>query len=145
VPAVDDVGWSADNRAHDDPEAYVPATIPPDPERDKRVAARRAADAARAGSALDSLLGKVQREADREYVQAWLAGYAASELHHKCHYGVPGWTDLTSDEQRAAVGLPGADEYVGDAWADAWPERCGSNLGPLRGTCDLQAGHDGPC
>lgn len=35
---------------------YVPVVIPPDAARDARVAARRAADAARAARALDRLL-----------------------------------------------------------------------------------------
>ncbi len=41
-----------------DERPYVPAVIPPDPARDARVAARRAADAARAGRALDRLLAE---------------------------------------------------------------------------------------
>lgn len=66
--------------------AWVPALIPPDPERDKRVAARRAADAARASLALDALLGQAQREGDRIYIKGWQDGHAACELHHNRHY-----------------------------------------------------------
>lgn len=72
--------------------AWVPALIPPDPERDKRVAARRAADAARAGAALDRLLS-ARAGAAEAYGVGWRDGYRAcaealleSELHHNRHY-----------------------------------------------------------
>lgn len=41
-------------------EPYVPAVIPPDPDRDARVAGRRAEDARRAGRALDRLLAPIE-------------------------------------------------------------------------------------
>lgn len=66
---------------------YRPVPIAPDPERDKRVAARRAADAARAGVALDRLLA--WRGPAAVYDKGFADGYAASELHHNGHYGVP--------------------------------------------------------
>ena len=61
--------------------------IAPDPARDARVAARRAAYAALAGRALDKLLGAAQREADRAYAAAWSDGYAEG-LQHNRAYGV---------------------------------------------------------
>jgi hypothetical protein len=76
---------------------YMPAVIPPDPERDKRVAVRRAVDARRAGEALDRLLATYppERLRTREdaYVSGYWHGYAASELHHNGHYDVSLPTD----------------------------------------------------
>lgn len=83
-----------------DPDApYVPAAVPPDPARDARVAARRAAEARRAGAALDRLFqgwcGRADVPADpasaaaaADFVEA-LADAVASRLHHNRHYGVP--------------------------------------------------------
>lgn len=108
---------------------YVPAVIPPDPARDARVAARRAADAARAGRALDAMaptpvraVGAAWQDGYREgFDKGWSDGYAASDLHHNRHYGVP--DDACS--HGAAGGLCGRIECQvgdGDAWADAWPD-----------------------
>lgn len=63
----------------------------PDPERDARVAARRAEDAAKAGRALDRVLSDQGRTV---YMTGWhngyMDGYVASEAHHNSDYGVPG-------------------------------------------------------
>jgi hypothetical protein len=71
---------------------YRPVRPPADPERDKRVAARRAADAAQAGLALDRLYGDRapmrRAELQSAYAAGWHDGYAASEEHHNGHYGV---------------------------------------------------------
>ena len=55
-----------------------PAVIPPDPERDRRVAARRAADARRAGFALDLLLAGGRDLLDDAYRRGWTDGYVAA-------------------------------------------------------------------
>lgn len=78
--------------------ARTPARPAPDPERDKRVAQRRAEDARRAGAALDRLLavgamapeiGEAFRKGYGEgYHDGWSDGYAALEEHHNRHYGV---------------------------------------------------------
>jgi len=75
----------------EEPVGYRPAVIPPDPERDKRVAARRAADAAAAGRALDRLLAESRGNIGvaAAFDAGWATGYAQSELHHNGHYGVP--------------------------------------------------------
>jgi hypothetical protein len=68
-----------------------PAPIPPDAARDARVAARRAEDARKASVALDRLLAEGTdnpRFNDSLYRAGWVAGYAASEVHHNGHYGV---------------------------------------------------------
>jgi hypothetical protein len=73
--------------------------VAPNPYRDARVAARRAADAARAGAALDRLLADMRGTTGIErhmyargykegWHEGWLAGNAASDLHHKGNYGV---------------------------------------------------------
>lgn len=63
--------------------------IGPDPERDARVAARRAADARKAGVALDHLLRHPSSGYGTEFVKL-LGDYVVSRLHHNCHYDVPG-------------------------------------------------------
>ena len=73
--------------------------IGPDPERDKRVAARRAGDAAKARSALDRLISNGMEEVERvakaavaklsDDIRKQLERYAASELQQKSHYGIP--------------------------------------------------------
>lgn len=88
------------------PKHDVPAPIPADPERDARVAARRAADARKAGAAFDRLLAETwtDRTTGRAYFvkwyregfrDGWSDGYAASELQHNRHYGVPGQDQRT--------------------------------------------------
>lgn len=57
----------------------------PDAARDARVAARRAADAARYGRALDRIF---DQRAMHDYASGWQDGYSASEEHHNGHYGV---------------------------------------------------------
>lgn len=120
------------------PAPYVPAVVPPDPARDARVAARRADDARRAGAALDRLLsghgGRDVILVDAYYL-GWDAGYAASEEHHNCHYGVSG-------HGPACARLHGAEHTHG---ADRETATCGGDLGPLRGRCLLAPGHEGPC
>ena len=82
-------------------EPYVPAMVPPDRDRDARVAARRVADAARAGRALDRMFAagdgppmapEIREAFGKGYSEGfhdgWSDGYAASELHHNGHYGV---------------------------------------------------------
>jgi hypothetical protein len=78
------------NGYHGRPCLYAITPIPPDPDRDARVAARRAEDARRAGRALDGLLsdsGKVLWGGG--YDQGWRDGYRASQVHHNRHYAVP--------------------------------------------------------
>lgn len=76
-----------------------PVVIPPDDARDARVAERRRADARKAAIALDRLLADTwtDRTTGRAYFEkgysegfhdGWSDGYAASEEHHKSHYGV---------------------------------------------------------
>ena len=74
-------------------EGYRPVPVAPDPERDKRVAFRRAEDARRAGLALDRLLGECDGLGCRccNNLER-LARLAQSELHHNGHYGVPACT-----------------------------------------------------
>jgi hypothetical protein len=62
----------------------------PDPERDARVAKRRAEDARRAGRALDALLqgSDDQHDLRNAYNAGWRDGYEASETHHNRDYGV---------------------------------------------------------
>jgi hypothetical protein len=64
------------------PPSYVcgpdcPRPAGPDPARDARVAKRRAADAARAGKALDALLSD---EGAALYLAGWQNGYSAGQL-----------------------------------------------------------------
>lgn len=96
-----------ENSYHARPCPYAPVPIAPDPERDKRVAARRRADAEKAGRALDRLLNRwhfpdgpddaPHTELSRDFVEE-VGDYVLSQLHHNGHYGVP------------------------DPWADAWPD-----------------------
>ena len=64
---------------------YVSVPIAPDPDRDARVAARRAKDAARYGRAFARIF---DQQAMHTYAAGWSDGYAASEEHHNRHYGV---------------------------------------------------------
>jgi hypothetical protein len=84
-----------DEKWRRDPD-YVPVPIAPDPARDARVAARRAADARKAGIALDHLLGCEgstgpggMREQHAAAFVELLADAIASRLQHNRHYGVP--------------------------------------------------------
>lgn len=72
---------------------YVPLVVPPDPARDARVAARRAADARHAGRALDQLLterfGPAQPSWSGVALDALLSErYGQSLTAHNGHYGV---------------------------------------------------------
>lgn len=75
-----------------DEPGYRPVPVAPDPERDKRVAARRRADAIKAGLALGDLLNGATAN-DKAYLEGYREGfadgYSQSELHHNGHYGVP--------------------------------------------------------
>lgn len=84
-----------------DPPPYVPVPIAPDAARDVRVAARRAADARKAGGALDRLL--LRDVATRAYDRGFEEGYAASELQHNRAYVPP---DVATD----GLHLAGVDE-----------------------------------
>lgn len=71
---------------------YAPVPIAPDPARDARVAARRAADVRKASAALDRLIaagGTARSAAEVAYRYGWRDGYAASEEHHNRDYVVP--------------------------------------------------------
>lgn len=70
------------------PETYVPVPIAPDPERDARVAKRRAEDARKAGLELDRRLANPRTLMGVSYNLGWDDGYAASQEHHNRHYGV---------------------------------------------------------
>lgn len=102
-----------ENGYHARPCPYAPVPIAPDPERDKRVAARRAADAARAGEALDKLLApRHVRSRLESYRAGWDDGYAASEEHHNGHYDV----SLPTDGYCGRVGTcPGVARCVSSA------------------------------
>lgn len=67
---------------------YVPLRVPADPARDARVAARRAADARKAGIALDHLLRNPSSVYGTVFVEL-LGDYMESRIHHNCHYDVP--------------------------------------------------------
>lgn len=68
---------------------YRPAPAGPDPARDARVAARRTADAARAGRALDRLIASHgEKLQDGYYYEGWFDGYVEAGLHHNRAYGV---------------------------------------------------------
>lgn len=72
---------------------YVPLVVPPDSARDARVAARRAADARRAGRALDQLLTERFGPAEPSWAGAALDAllserYGRSLTAHNGHYGV---------------------------------------------------------
>lgn len=71
-----------------DDRPYVPVRIAPDPARDARVAARRAADARKAGRALDALLGLSSERMTQAYYMGWNDGHAAQGLQHNRAYGV---------------------------------------------------------
>ena len=103
---------------------YVPAVIPPDPARDARVAARRAADALKAGAALDRLLvpGPEAGMYAAGYLSGWDDGYAASDLHHNRHYGVPGVAAPNGMERPGEHWNARLIREQDDAWADAWPD-----------------------
>lgn len=99
------------------PKHDVPAPIPADPERDARVAARRAADARKAGAAFDRLLAETwtDRTTGRAYFvkwyregfrDGWSDGYAASELQHNRAYGVPACTCAEPS------GLSGCEQHM---------------------------------
>lgn len=121
-------------------DGYTPVPVAPDPERDKRVAARRAEDARRAGAALDRLLAEHGEQLqDGYYYEGWRDGYEASLLHHNGHYDVspPDRCDIAVRDP--LLNCPGY------AVCDRSSYACGGNLGPLRGRCDLPAGHEGPC
>lgn len=67
---------------------YRPAPAGPDPARDARVAARRAADARKAGAALDRLLADPHVDVPYAYHAGYYDGYLAAGLHHNRAYGV---------------------------------------------------------
>jgi hypothetical protein len=106
---TEDIPDAASDAGH---RGYRPVPIPPNTERDKRVAARRAADAARAGAALDRLLAERPSPLrDQElYSTGYWDGYAASQLHHNGHYD---------------VSLPTGGEMVGYAGEPLCPCGCG--------------------
>jgi hypothetical protein len=112
-------GFTDGSRAGSPMEAaeYVPAVIPPDRARDARVAARRAEDARRAGAALDQMFGPAG--AGRAYNLGWSDGYAASQLHHNRHYGVPAERRCCAAPEECRDGCKG--RFL-DPWADAWPD-----------------------
>lgn len=116
------------------PKHDVPAPIPADPERDARVAARRAADARKAGAALDRLLAETwpDRTTGRAYFvkgyregfqDGWSDGYAASELQHNRHYGVP---------------CPRPAAHMASEYADVRPS---GFTGPMHDTCIETTGY----
>lgn len=77
---------------------YVPVVIAPDAARDARVTARRAADARKAGAALDALLSDDGSAlVMMGYNNGWSDGYLASVEHHNRHYVVP---DSGPDDHR---------------------------------------------
>jgi hypothetical protein len=85
---VDDEMWPCETSRSTFPRTAVP--IKPDAARDARVAARRAADARKAGAALDRLIASHGEQLqDGYYYEGWRDGYEASEAHHNGHYGVP--------------------------------------------------------
>lgn len=87
---------------------YVPVAVPADPARDARVAARRAADARRAGRALDRLLSGtvppvLREEAAAAFVEE-VGDYVLSQLQHNRSYARSG---------PAVVGYNGNDSVTG--------------------------------
>jgi hypothetical protein len=129
--------------------------ISQDAARDARVAARRAADARKAGAAIDRLFVQARTET---YYHGWSDGYAASEVHHNGHYGVatdrPG-ANAESDSARAnsepfystAAGDAG-DLYGDTASRTISPHygvavHCGAKAVSSERLCELDAGHDG--
>lgn len=121
------------SRAEDCPECD-PVSIRPDAERDARVAARRAADARKAGRALDRLTRAAASELSEMYGAGWRDGYAASEDHYVGIPSGPGEVTLTS----VTPPCPRPAAHMASEYADVRPR---GFTGPMHDTCIETTGH----